>query len=317
MNQDPVFFISYAHKDHAYVARLVDHLRGFRLPLWFDGDLRVGAGFTREIRQRIMGALAVIVVMSPAAEESEWVEREILEGQRCGRAFVPILLTGDRMFLLSSSHYFDARTGALPDDNLIRQFQDMCDAHGPGTGRRSSLVLPAPVEQPRPAPTMRIPTDVSLQKLWTFLEENEIEHADIFTTSMVLDAVGRLDSGWMLRDQGESLPFGLLAGIDAAWSKFSQGAHGFRAQLSLHRRHPDDAPAGGHRDFSMLALSLGWKSTLYGSMPRYENFATENDHPTGFFPTLRNPQTERRTSWPDEWMETVMAVHLRLRKWRG
>jgi hypothetical protein len=106
MKQDPAFFISYSRRDSAYVARLVDHLRGTGLPVWFDGDLRVGARFTQEIRQRIMCALALIVVMSPAAEASEWVEKEILEGQHYNRDFIPILLEGDRLFLLASSHHF-------------------------------------------------------------------------------------------------------------------------------------------------------------------------------------------------------------------
>lgn len=48
MNQNLRFFISYTPEDSAYVTRLVDHLRRFDLPVWFDGQLRVGARFTQE-----------------------------------------------------------------------------------------------------------------------------------------------------------------------------------------------------------------------------------------------------------------------------
>ena len=260
-----------------------------------------------------MDALAVIVVMSPAAEASEWVEREVLEGQRHDRDFLPILLTGERLFLLASSHYFDARDGALPGGREIRQLRRILDARLTGAGQGPSLVLPAPVERP-PAPVAYIPADVSLRKLRSFLVEEEIEHADILTTSLILEAVGRAGSGWIRRDDGQNLPFDLLADIDAAWSEFSHGAQGFRAQLSLHPS-PGGAPA-----FSTLALSLGWRSTRRDTMPKYGKygeFVTPADHPIGFFPTLRNPQLERYEAWHDKWRMTVMAVHLQLRRWRG
>lgn len=313
MKQDPGFFISYANEDSAYSTRLVDHLRSFGLPLWFYGDQRVGARFTLEIRQRIRHACAVIVIMSPAAEESEWVEREILESQFRGRDFVPILLKGDRLFLLASSHYFDARDGALPDEKLIRQLRDMHKAQRLGIDQRPSLTLPTPVVRPSARTTH--PTGASLQKLWDLLKEGQIEHADILTTSLLLEAAGQLNSGWMRMADGKNLSFVLLADIDAAWSRFSQGRQGFESQLLLHRRHPHGAPAGRQRDFTMLAMAVGWKSTYDQTMPKYESFATGKRHFTGFFPTLRNPQVERNHGWYDRWVETVMAVHLQLRKW--
>ncbi|HEY6424914.1 MAG TPA: toll/interleukin-1 receptor domain-containing protein [Pseudonocardiaceae bacterium] len=316
MNQGSGFFISYAHEDATYVARLVNHLRGFDLPLWSDDDLTVGARFTQEIRERIRSAFAVIVVMSPEAEVSEWVEREILEGQLRGCDFVPILLKGERLFLLACTNYFDARDGALPDEPVIRLLRDIRDARGPGADRRPSPMLSAPVARLL-ARTAHIPLDISLQKLWNFLEEEQIEHADIVTTSLLLQSVGRLECGWMRRADGENLSFSLLADIDTVWSKFSRGAQGFRTQLSLHQSHPVGAPAGRQRDFTSLALSVGWKSTRGDTMPRYEHFVTAKSYPVGFFPTLRNPQVERRQGWHDRWLETVMAVHLQLRKWEG
>ena len=314
MNQDPGLFVSYAHEDAAYVTRLAGHLRGSGLPVWFDEGLRVGARFTQEIRQRIMQAFAVIVVMSPAAEASKWVELEILEGQVRSREFVPILLSGDRFFLLGWSKYFDARDGRLPDERVIRQLRDMCDTRTLSTVQRPSLVLSVPAGRP-PARTTDIPDDISLQKLWTFLEEKRIEYADIFTTSLLLKAVERVDSGWMRRADGANLSFGLLADIDAAWAKFSHGEQGFRTQLSRHPCAPHGEPAGGQRDFSTLALSVGWKSTPRDTMSKYENFVMTRSGSLGFFPTLRNPPIEQRWSWCDQWIETVMAVHLQLRKW--
>ncbi|SRR6266536_3860571 len=132
----PSFFISYANEDAAYVARLAGHLHEFGLPLWFDAHLKWGSQFPQEIRDQIMHAPGIIVVMSPAAEASEWVEREILEGQRHDRGFLPILLRGERLFLLASSQYFDARDGALPGEGEIRQLRP--DRRGDHAGGRPS-----------------------------------------------------------------------------------------------------------------------------------------------------------------------------------
>ncbi|MEU6371162.1 toll/interleukin-1 receptor domain-containing protein [Streptomyces sp. NPDC046931] len=313
---DASFFISYARQDVAYVSRLAEHLQGFGLPLWFDLHMAWGSRYPEEIRLRLSEALGIIVVMSPGADASEWVEREILEGQRNDRDFLPILLAGERLFLLASSHYFDARDGALPGEREIRQLRAICDARTTGVEAGPALVLRPPV-QPPPPPPVRPSPDRALLKLTSCLEEGQVEHADILTTSLLLEAVGRLGSGWMRRADGKRLPVALLDRIDLAWSTFSQGAMGFRAQLHKCPSPPPGAPAGSQRDFSLLALSLGWKAERRDTTPRYGEFVRPVGHPPGFFPTLRNPQLERHVSWHDQWVETVMAVHVRLRTWGG
>jgi len=314
-DRESSFFISYAHADAAYVARLADHLRRSTLPLWFDAELRWGSRFTQEIRRRVAHALGVIVVMSPAAAASEWVEREILEGQRHDRELLPILLGGERLFLLASSHWFDARDGALPGERELRQLRGLRDdSHGSLRAAEATETHPTPA--PTTAPAAHVPVDLAVEKVRAYLAEGRIDHADILTTSLLLEAVGRLDSGWMRRSDGRDLPFDLLRSIDDAWSGSSRGVHGFGAQLSLHRRHPEGAPAGRQRDFSALARALGWTGGRHDSTPRYGAFVGRADHRAGFFPTLRNPQLERHQSWYDQWMETAMAVHLQLRRWR-
>ena len=116
------FFISYSHEDIDYIKRLAAHLHESGLPAWYDSDLNWGERYPQKIADQIRHALGVIVVMSPAAAESEWVEREILEGQRCNRAFLPVLLAGERFFLLAATSYFDARLGRLPNGLALRRY---------------------------------------------------------------------------------------------------------------------------------------------------------------------------------------------------
>ncbi|MDX8029281.1 TIR domain-containing protein [Lentzea sp. BCCO 10_0856] len=295
----PGFFLSYTQADAAYVQRLAEHLEASALPVWLDAKLRWGARVPVEIRDRLSAAPGIIVIMSPASERSEWVEREILEGQRYGRPFLPILLRGQRHFLLASTSFFDARDGRLPGAREICDLRELLEG-GPQVARPSPAV-----------PVASVPAETSLRKLRHALEEGQLAHADILTTSLLLDAARRLDKGWLRRTDGANLPTGLLADIDALWSKFAQ--QGFAVQQARHPGPPPGAPPGRHRDFLALALSVGWKGLRGEVSPVYEELVAADFFPPGFFPTMRNPQLERFESWHDKWTDTVMAVHTRLR----
>jgi hypothetical protein len=168
----------------------------------------------------------------------------------------------------------------------------------------------------RPAAQEQETNDL-LAKLHAFLAEGRVEHADILTTSMVLGAAGRIVEGWLHEADGLLLLPGLIAGIDHIWAESTQGIHGFRAQLTLHDAPPPGVKPGRDRDFIALARCVGWKGAHREATPRYADFVRRDAGawPPGFFPTLRNPQLELQQGWHDRWVRTVMAVHLRLRRW--
>jgi hypothetical protein len=306
------FFVSYARDDVAYVSDLVQYLRGCGLPTWYDLSMPWGSAFTGEIRHRLQHTLGLIVVMSPAAEASIWVEREILEGQRQDRDFLPILRHGERLFLLASSNYFDARAGALPGEREVAQLRAVYEAYR--AGRAPAHLDPPPVAPMAPPPSrVTSAAAVELAKLHDFLVAGEIEYADILTTALLLGAVQRLDSGWLRRADGQRLPDDLLARIDNEWADISGGRYGFRAQLA--HRIPLDGPT--IRQFTTIALARGWKAARTDVFPRYGEFVDRTTYPPGFFPTLRNPQLELHHIWHDHWQETVVALHHRLHSWGG
>jgi hypothetical protein len=141
------------------------------------------------------------------------------------------------------------------------------------------------------------------------LDERETEHADLLTTSLVLEAAGRLANGWIRRSDAGTLTDGLLAGVDALWSRSSGGIHGFGAQRAL-------APVcgGRHADFLELSVRYGWRTSMEDTVPKYQEFVRRTAGQPGFFPTLRNPQAEEYLDWYDQWTQTTLAVHLRLRR---
>ncbi len=319
MDREPRFFVSYSRDDTQYATALHEHLTDHGLPVWMDAGLAWGVTFPREIAARIERSLALIVIMSHGAQGSDWVEREILEGQRHGRPFLPVLRSGERLFLLASSNYFDARDGSLPGSRELRQLRTLRDATASSDERRSrrtaESVLKASPHPEHGTPHQGVPTPVGLEKLSAALDAGRLEHADILTTSVVVEAAGRLDRGWLRRRDGADLPATLLTGIDRAWSQATSRRHGFTAQLELWSHHSHGTRVGSSRAFSDLTLALGWRGSRRDVVPRYPDFAGGQDYPTGFFPTLRNPQIETSQTWHDHWLETVMAVHVRLGRW--
>jgi len=312
----PPFFISYAHEDLHYAKRLAAHLRESGLPAWFDADLRWGDRWPRRLSEKIQRAPGMIVVMSEAAAESEWVEREILEGQHYNRPFRPILLGGERLFLLAATQFFDARMGRLPGVREIRELHLLLGSAESGR-RPAPLIDWGKVARGSDTVAQGQDTDELLAKLHSFLEADRVEHADILTTSMVLDGAGRIEEGWLHEIDGSLLLPGLIAGIDHIWSESTRRAHGFRAQLDLHNAPSPGVKPGRDRDFTTLARAVGWRGPHRGATPLYADFVkpAAGGWPPGFFPTLRNPQLELQQGWHDRWVRTVMAVHLRLRRW--
>jgi hypothetical protein len=302
------FVVCYAPPDAEYGERLVGALCDADLPAWSVGQLMPGDDPMWTIRQQLRYALAVIVVMSPESQASDDITRMILEGQRHSRVFFPILLRGERNYQLANSWYFDARAGNVPGPPELALLRRLHTGRLTGQPVDLARELLTPLAEPA-VPAIHIPAAVSLDRLRGMLDEREIEHADLLTTSLLLAAADRLGSGWMRRADAATLTDSLLAGVDALWSHFSGGRYGFGAQRAL-------APAcrGRHADFLMLSVRYGWRTSTEDTVPRYQAFVRRAVGQPGFFPTLRNPQAEEYLDWYDQWTQTTLAVHMRLRR---
>jgi hypothetical protein len=72
-------FISYSRKDAAIARAIADSLAEADFSAWFDfDDLEPGQRWVQVIQQAVEECDAMVVVMSRAARDSEWVERETL-----------------------------------------------------------------------------------------------------------------------------------------------------------------------------------------------------------------------------------------------
>ena len=73
----PTVFLRYSRSDRAYVERLAARLAAAEVPTWWDAGIDVGTRFTREIQARIDDCSAFVVVLSPKAVASDWVQDEL------------------------------------------------------------------------------------------------------------------------------------------------------------------------------------------------------------------------------------------------
>ena len=119
-------FISYSRTDADYVRRLAEHLRQAGVPTWVDTEgLRYGERWEAVLQEKVDTCSAVVVVMSPAAQQSEHVGNEMGHARRREKPILPILRSGEPFYQLDGVLYFDARSGRLPDDAFLEQLREL------------------------------------------------------------------------------------------------------------------------------------------------------------------------------------------------
>ena len=111
-------FVSYSRADRGYVERLVEYLAAAGVPCWYDHGIAKGDRFDRVIAERIDSCAAVIVVMTRAALESDWVANEIAYAEAKNKRILPLLLSGSPLVSLARRDYENVAGGAMPGPKL-------------------------------------------------------------------------------------------------------------------------------------------------------------------------------------------------------
>src|SRR5262249_55563200 len=89
-------FVSHSHSDNAFCRQLVTDLQGMGLKVWYD-EVSLGAGHLGPAVERELRASdAFIVVLSPSAVTSQWVQSEwyaawSLMGEGKIKTFIPVI----------------------------------------------------------------------------------------------------------------------------------------------------------------------------------------------------------------------------------
>lgn len=118
-------FISYSRTDQPYARKLADHINAHGLTAWIDDQIDYGERWFREITKAIQDSAAVVVIMTPDAENSTWVEREILIAQRENKPILPVLLNGRGFAMFINIQYVDVSGEILPGDDFFTRLRRM------------------------------------------------------------------------------------------------------------------------------------------------------------------------------------------------
>jgi DNA-binding response OmpR family regulator len=108
-------FLSYSRSDTPVMQRLRDDLRAATLSVWVDEEsLEPGTqAWEKAIGEAIRGSGCLIVILSPDAEKSIWVGRELALAETLSKRIFPVLVRGSERdaipLRLMSHQWLDAR----------------------------------------------------------------------------------------------------------------------------------------------------------------------------------------------------------------
>ena len=113
-------FISYAHANQSYARKLADFLLASGFDVWIDDRIDFGTNWVREIFKAIDASAALIVIMTPEAEASDWVQKEYLHADARKKPMFPLLLDGEVFPYFRSVQYYDVQGEKMPPPGFIR-----------------------------------------------------------------------------------------------------------------------------------------------------------------------------------------------------
>lgn len=88
-------FLSYSHLDEAVMQEIKEELTDEGIEVWSDDELEWGTpSWEKDVKAAIQNAAAMVVLLSPYANESTWVGRELAMAELLGIKIYPILIAG-------------------------------------------------------------------------------------------------------------------------------------------------------------------------------------------------------------------------------
>ncbi len=124
-------FISYSHKDKDYVHKLHDALQSEGFEVWIDDRIDYGTVWPRVIQNQLDSSGALILVMSPRAFDSFWVQNELDRARENGIPIFPLLLEGRQWLSVQTLQYVDVRDKLLPPERFYKRLESVTSRNKP------------------------------------------------------------------------------------------------------------------------------------------------------------------------------------------
>lgn len=130
-------FVSYKHEEEAFAQMLIHQLQAAGFKMWIDTEqLRAGENWREAINYAIKDSFALVLVISPDAQRSEYVTYEWAFAQGAGIKVIPLLLKSTTRLhpQLEMLQYLDFTDQARPPwDKLIRRLWEIQGEQQPHT----------------------------------------------------------------------------------------------------------------------------------------------------------------------------------------
>jgi hypothetical protein len=133
-------YISYSKKNHDYARALADKLIHLGFGVWI--DQRVENPYWAEVTQTsLQDCAAVVLLMSPDAHHSKWVQHEVQAARELHKPTLPLLIAGKSWM----QRYIDVTDYTLPEREFYVQLAKYAP-HVPHHGREfeANDILPYP-----------------------------------------------------------------------------------------------------------------------------------------------------------------------------
>lgn len=113
-------FVSYSTKNSEYAYKLADKLRTQGFDVWIDNaELRSSDNWWESIVLALRSCNAVIVIMTPEAKQSKWVQREVTLADNWNKPTFPVLLAGENWEMFVLTQYEDVRQDGGNPPNYV------------------------------------------------------------------------------------------------------------------------------------------------------------------------------------------------------
>ncbi len=122
VSEGSLVVISYSNHDRAYADLLAAHMRACSINAWhYVPFARFGAMLIHPLEDALRKASALAVLMSPHSSASSAVQQEIQIAMARDFRILPILLGGRPLPILEHFVYFDATSGELPSERVLKE----------------------------------------------------------------------------------------------------------------------------------------------------------------------------------------------------
>lgn len=118
-------FVSYTQDDGKVAHMIADELARWGITPSIDERLDKLRNWPLSIQESIKACSVFILIMSPEARKSSWVQKEIEYAKSIHKLIFPILISGEAWGAFTSPSPLDIRNGHIPGRNFYLKLQDV------------------------------------------------------------------------------------------------------------------------------------------------------------------------------------------------